>query len=77
MGVADIVLEWREERITVAKQPRGGRAVQYRHYLDELAKKPQAVRQVAPELMAELGEPYVHGCGSCCAPVTASWMPRG
>ena len=59
VGVADIVLEWREERITVAKQPRGGRAVQYRHYLDELAKKPQAVRQVAPELMAELGEPYV------------------
>ena len=59
VGVADIVLEWREERITVTKQPRGGRAVQYRHYLDELAKKPQAVRQVAPELMEELGEPYV------------------
>ena len=31
----------------VDKQPRGGRAVRYRHYLDELAKKPQAVRQVA------------------------------
>ena len=59
VGVADIVLEWREERITVTKQPRGGRAVQYRHYLDELAKKPQAVRQVAPELMEELGAPYV------------------
>ena len=59
VGVADVVLEWREERITVAKQPRGGRAVQYRHYLDELAKKPQAVRQVAPELMEELGEPYL------------------
>ena len=59
VGVADVVLEWREERITVVKQPRGGRAVQYRHYLDELAKKPQAVRQVAPELMEELGEPYL------------------
>ena len=58
MGVADIVLEWRQERITVAKQPRGGRAVRYRHYLDELAKKPQAVRQVAPEVTAELGAPY-------------------
>ena len=58
VGVADIVLEWREERVTVAKQPRGGRTVQYRHYLDELATKPQAVRQVAPELMAELGAPY-------------------
>ena len=67
VGVADIVLEWREERITVAKQPRGGRAVQYRHYLDELAKKPQAVRQVAPELMAELGEPYVRLWKLLCA----------
>ena len=34
------------------------RHVEYRHYLSELAKKPQAVRQVAPELVAELGEPY-------------------
>lgn len=58
VGVADIVLEWREERVTLAKQPRGSRTVQYRHYLDELATKPQAVRQVAPELMAELGAPY-------------------
>jgi hypothetical protein len=29
--------------------------VRYRHYLQELAKKPQAVRQVAPELVAEPG----------------------
>ena len=57
-GVADIVLEWREERITVAKRARGSRTVKYKHYLDELAKKPQAVRQLAPELMAELGAPY-------------------
>ena len=27
-------------------------------YLSELARKPQAVRQVAPELVAELGEPF-------------------
>jgi hypothetical protein len=27
-------------------------------YLPELARKPQAVRQVAPELLAELGEPW-------------------
>ena len=58
VGVADIVLEWREERITLAKRARGSRTVKYQHYLDELAKKPQAVRQVAPELMAELGAPY-------------------
>jgi hypothetical protein len=42
----------------VARQRRGTRAIRYRHYLPELSKKPQAVRQVAPELVAELGEPY-------------------
>ena len=36
----------------------GGRRVSYRHYLGELSRKPQALRQVAPELLAELGEPY-------------------
>lgn len=42
----------------LAKQRRGARLIQYKHYLSELAKKPQAVRQVAPELTMELGEPY-------------------
>jgi hypothetical protein len=32
--------------------------VDYRHYLPELARKPQAVRQVAPELTRDLGEPF-------------------
>ena len=59
VGVADIRLECRGEHITVAKKPRGGRSVSYRHYLGELANKPQAVRQVAPELLNELGDPYV------------------
>jgi hypothetical protein len=36
----------------------GRRRVVYRHYLPELARKPQAVRQIAPELLAELGEPW-------------------
>jgi hypothetical protein len=30
----------------------------YRHYLPELSRKPQALRQVAPELIEELGEPF-------------------
>ena len=59
VGVADILIACGGEQITVSKQPRGGRAVKYRHYLDELSRKPQAMRQVAPELMAELGDPYV------------------
>jgi hypothetical protein len=28
------------------------------HYLRELARKPQAVRQIAPDLLAEMGEPW-------------------
>ena len=59
IGVADIRLECRGAHITVAKEARGGRSVNYRHYLGELATKPQAVRQVAPELLNELGDPYV------------------
>jgi transposase len=36
----------------------GERSVDYRHFLRELAHKPQAVRQVADELIRDLGEPY-------------------
>ena len=45
----------------LARHPRrafGQRSVDYRHYLPELAKKPQAVRQVAAELLRDLGEPF-------------------
>jgi hypothetical protein len=58
VGVEDIRLVCRGEEEVVARARRGGRHVQYRHYLSELGRKPQAVRQVAPELVAELGEPY-------------------
>jgi transposase len=58
VGVEDIRLVCRGETEVVPKQRRGGKRISYRHYLPELAKKPQAVRQVAPELVAELGEPY-------------------
>ena len=37
---------------------KGERVVHYTDYLTELAKKPQAVRQIAPELTAELGQPF-------------------
>jgi transposase len=36
----------------------GQRSIDYRHYLPELAKKPQAVRQVLPELLRDLGDPF-------------------
>jgi len=40
------------------RQRFGGRAVDYRHYLRELSRKPQAVRQVMPELRRDLGPPF-------------------
>ena len=58
VGIEDIRLVCQGETETVTRQRRGGKRIQYRHYLPELATKPQAVRQVAPELVAELGEPY-------------------
>lgn len=58
VGVETIRMLCQGEEVELSKQRRGTRAIRYRHYLPELAKKPQAVRQVAPELVAELGEPY-------------------
>jgi transposase len=36
----------------------GERSIDYRHYLPELARKPQAVRQVLPELLCDHGAPF-------------------
>jgi len=58
VGVEDIRLACRDEELVVRRERPGGKRIQYRHYLPELARKPQAVRQVAPELVAELGEPF-------------------
>ncbi|MGE3766726.1 MAG: IS21 family transposase [Kofleriaceae bacterium] len=59
-GVDDITLVASgDERIVVhPRQPFGGRSVDYRHYIRELAHKPQALRQVADELLAALDEPF-------------------
>jgi transposase len=46
---------------TTVRHPRkrfGERSIDYRHYVRELAKKPQAVRQVAAELVRDLGAPF-------------------
>jgi transposase len=58
IGVEDICLSWQGETHVYAKQPRGAKVITYRHYLPELARKPQALRQVAPDLLPELGKPY-------------------
>jgi hypothetical protein len=46
------------ESVTHPRVRFGKRRVLYRHYQPELARKPKAVRQVAPELVVELGEPW-------------------
>jgi len=58
IGARDIRLRCRGETVIRPRQLPGGRHIEYRDYLGELSRKPQAVRQVAPELVAELGEPY-------------------
>jgi transposase len=62
VGVEDIRFCCFGEEVTRARN-RTRRSVRYRDYLRELARKPHALRQVAPELLAELGEPYrqLHG----------------
>jgi transposase len=58
IGCRDVRFSCRgEEKFTARLRP-GGKRIEYRDYLGELSRKPQAVRQVAPVLMEELGEPY-------------------
>ncbi len=45
-------------RIVHPRKRFGQRSIDYRHYLPELARKPQAVRQVLPELLRDLGAPF-------------------
>jgi len=49
------------EPVVVVLHPRvgfGQRSIDYRHYVRELSRKPQAVRQVAAELARDLGVPF-------------------
>jgi len=57
VGPSDVTITWQGEE-TVHPRRRRGRQVRYVHYLRQLSRKPQALRQVAPELLAELGEPF-------------------
>jgi transposase len=58
VGVEDVKLVCCGQTEIYPKERKGEKKIRYRHYLSELARKPQAVRQVAPELIRELGEPY-------------------
>lgn len=58
IGARDIRFRCRGEETVRPRQLPGGTYIDYRDYQRELSRKPQAVRQVAPELVAQLGEPY-------------------
>jgi len=59
VGATTVTIVGRDgTRIPHPRKRFGERSIDYRHYLPELAKKPQAVRQVLPELLRDLGDPF-------------------
>jgi hypothetical protein len=58
IGVDTIDIHCMGGQVTLERARCGRRHVRYRHYFKELSRKPQALRQVAPELLDELEEPY-------------------
>lgn len=59
VGAEDVRIVCGTETKVIVLEPDRKRVVRYRDYLKELAKKPQAVRQVHPKLLEELGAPFV------------------
>lgn len=58
VGAREVVFVRGTERVAERRLRSGERSVRYLHFLRELSRKPQALRQVAPLLMRELGEPF-------------------
>ena len=59
IGATTVTIVGREgTRIVHPRKRFGQRSINYRHYLPQLARKPQAVRQVLPELLQDLGAPF-------------------
>lgn len=59
VGASTVTIVGRDGRSVHHPRKRfGQRSIDYRHYLVELARKPQAVRQVLPDLLRDLGPPF-------------------
>jgi transposase len=59
VGADDITIVGSNGSVHHARIRFGEKSIDYRHYVRELAKKPQAVRQVAAELTRDLGPSFV------------------
>lgn len=59
VGATEVEFVGRSGSIRHPRMRFGQRSIDYRHYLPDLARKPQALRQVAPELVAAMGEPFI------------------
>jgi len=59
VGATSVTIVGRDGTLIAHPRKRfGQRSIDYRHYLAELARKPQAVRQVLPDLLRDLGGPF-------------------
>jgi transposase len=58
IGPTQVEIRCSGESVFHPRMPFNGSSVKYMHYLTELRRKPQAVRQVMPELLQELGDPF-------------------
>jgi transposase len=59
VGASTVTIVGRDgTRVDHPRKRFGQRSIDYRHYLAELARKPQAVRQVLPDLLRDLGPPF-------------------
>ena len=65
IGATTVTIVGRDgTRILHPRKRFGQRSIDYRHYLSELARKPQAVRQVLPDLLRDLGDAVSGDLGS-------------
>jgi transposase len=59
IGASTVTIVGRDgTRVHHPRKRFGERSIDYRHYLAALARKPQAVRQVLPDLLRDLGAPF-------------------
>lgn len=58
VGIDTVTLALGDETVAHVRVAFGGRRIDYRHLLVPLSTKPQALRQVAGELVTQFGEPW-------------------